>query len=203
MLLGQLDDERRRSLFYALVVASIVFWVTFQPGLLPAKDALIISSAVIAFVIGVAFAAYTGMHTRYSDLKMRLVLLDTYRRKSSLPDRLDLAQVIGTEEIPLRIVIDNLLAEEKGLPKVSLEPPLGFGMRITTITFGLAFIASGLIFLMVTLWIWPTYYGAPLTPEILNVALLMGGSMLGVGGFMITWFVWLTLSGKHKRKGFA
>jgi len=189
--------------FYAVLVATIAFWIAFQPNLLPENVAWEISSFVIGGIVGSALAAYLRQRSRYSDLKERLILLDTYRRKSSLPDRLDLAQVIGTEEIPLRIVIDNLLAEEEGLPKVSLEPPPGYHMKIASIVVGAAFIGAGLIFLMITLWILPTYYGFPLPPEVLNSALLMGGLMLGVGGFMMTWFLWLKFSGKHKRKGLA
>ena len=100
--------------FYAVIVATIAFWVTFQPNLLPEKLAWEISSAVIGGIGGLAAGAYLRQQREYSILRERLILLDIYRRRSSLPDRLNLAQVILTEEeIPFRLVIDNLLAEEK------------------------------------------------------------------------------------------
>lgn len=190
--------------FYAVIVATIAFWVTFQPNLLPEKLAWEISSAVIGGIGGLAAGAYLRQQREYSILRERLILLDIYRRRSSLPDRLNLAQVILTEEeIPFRLVIDNLLAEEKGLPKVSLEPPPGWGMKMASIIGGVGFIGLGLIFLMGTLWLLPTYYGIPLPPGGLNVALVIGGLMLGVGGFMMAWFLWLKFGGKHRKKRLA
>jgi hypothetical protein len=176
--------------FYAMLLATIVFWVTIQPGLLPKNVVWEVSSCITGFIIGLALAVYLKQQSRYPDFKERLILLDTYRRKSSLPNSLDLAQVIGTEEIPLRIIIDNLLAEEKGLPKpFNLQAPPGSSRNLTLIIVGIAFITLGVVFVMLTVLLPPPI-------EVVNYVLLASGLLLGVGGFILAWILWLKFKGK-------